>query len=337
MIISKIFMKMNLFRQIADILFIALVFIFATVQSSFGQAISVQAKIDSTRMWIGNQTALTFEVLQKQNQKVQFPIFSDTIVGNLEIVQQAKHDTLKVSDDNIQINAQYTVTSFEDSLVYIPAYPFVFNGDTVWSNSLSIRVIQPFVIDTASNQLADIKPVYKPPFNWKRFFLRGLLMLLLIALAFVLYLLIKKFMVKKPVEVEVKPKVVISPHEEAFNRLDQLKAKKLWQSGRVKEYHTELTDIIRIYIEKMFNIRSMEMTSDEILNHVEFMKVDKSGAYEALRQILTLADLVKFAKWNSSPSDNELSLMNAYLFVNQTKIEEVKPLDKVAKKQLNKS
>lgn len=79
------------------------------------------------------------------------------------------------------------------------------------------------------------------------------------------------------------------------------------------------------------------MTSDEILNHVEFMKVDKSGAYEALRQILTLADLVKFAKWNSSPSDNELSLMNAYLFVNQTKIEEVKPLDKVAKKQLNKS
>ena len=88
---------------------------------------------------------------------------------------------------------------------------------------------------------------------------------------------------------------------------------------------SEITDIIRIYIEKMFNIRSLEMTSDEILDHVQFMKVDRSGAFDALRQILTLGDLVKFAKWNPSPSDNELSLMNAYLFVNQTKIEERPP------------
>jgi hypothetical protein len=83
----------------------------------------------------------------------------------------------------------------------------------------------------------------------------------------------------------------------------------------------------------MFNIGSMEMTSDEILNNVRFMKSDKSGAFEALRQMLSLADLVKFAKWNPSPSDNELSMMNAYLFVNQTKIEEVKPLDNTVKPQ----
>jgi len=326
-------MKTNLFRIKTNFLFIALVFAFFTAHTSFGQVVSVQAKLDSTQMWIGNQTALTFEVVQKNDQKVQFPIFSDTIAGNLEIIQQAKRDTLKVSDDNIQINAKYTVTSFEDSLVYIPAFPFVFNGDTTWSNSLSIRVIQPFVIDTASNQLADIKPVYKPPFNWKRFFLRGLLVILLIGLAFVLYLLTKRFMGKKPATEVTKPKVVISPHDEAFSRLDKLKEQKLWQNGRVKEYHTELTDIIRIYIEKMFNIGSMEMTSDEILNHVRFMNSDKSGAYEALRQMLSLADLVKFAKWNPSPSDNELSMMNAYLFVNQTKIEEVKPLDNTVKPQ----
>lgn len=312
----------NLLHKKFQILFLAVFFVCSLAGSAKAQLVSVHAKIDSTQMWIGNQTALTFEVVQHKNQNVQFPIFSDTIVGNLEIVQQAKRDTISISDENIQINAKYTVTSFEDSLVYIPAYPFVINGDTTWSNSLSIRVIQPFVIDTASNQLADIKPVYKPPFNWKRFFLRGLLILLLIGLAYVLYLLSKRFMGKKHAPVEVKPKVVISPHDEAINRLDQLRDKKLWQQGRTKEYHTELTDIIRIYIEKMFNIGSMEMTSDEILNHVNFLKVDKSGAFEALRQMLTLADLVKFAKWNPSPNDNELSLMNAYLFVNQTKIEE---------------
>ena len=164
-------MKKNLFRIKTNILFIVFVFFFCVAaQVSFGQIVSVQAKLDSTQMWIGNQTALVFEVVQQKKHNVLFPIFSDTIVGNLEIVQQAKHDTIKISDENIQINAEYTVTSFEDSLVYIPAYPFVdADGDTVWSNSLSIRIIQPFLIDTASNQLADIKPVYKPPFNWKRF------------------------------------------------------------------------------------------------------------------------------------------------------------------------
>lgn len=279
-------------------------------------------------MWIGNQTDIVFDVTLRKGQRVQFPIFSDTIVGNLEIVEPVKMDTVALSDENMQVSARYKVTSFEDSLVYIREFPFVSGTDTSWSNSLSIRVIQPFVIDTASNTLADIKPVYKPPFNWKRFFLRGLLFLLLIGLAVLLFILIKRFISKKPIVAIEKPKVVISPYDEAISRLDALRDEKMWQKGRIKEYHTELTDIVRIYIEKMFNINSMEMTSDEILEHVEFLKVDKSGAYGALRQMLSLADLVKFAKWNPSPSDNELSLMNAYLFVNQTKVEEAKPLEK---------
>ncbi|MFV0390367.1 MAG: hypothetical protein ACK5KP_00520 [Paludibacteraceae bacterium] len=292
------------------------------------QSVSVTAKIDSAQMWIGNQTDIVFDVTLRKGQRVQFPIFSDTIVGNLEIVEPVKMDTVALSDENMQVSARYKVTSFEDSLVYIREFPFVSGTDTSWSNSLSIRVIQPFVIDTASNTLADIKPVYKPPFNWKRFFLRGLLFLLLIGLAVLLFILIKRFISKKPIVAIEKPKVVISPYDEAISRLDALRDEKMWQKGRIKEYHTELTDIVRIYIEKMFNINSMEMTSDEILEHVEFLKVDKSGAYGALRQMLSLADLVKFAKWNPSPSDNELSLMNAYLFVNQTKVEEAKPLEK---------
>lgn len=278
-------------------------------------------------MWIGNQTDIVFEITQQKGQHVQFPIFSDTIVGNLEIVEPAKMDTVAVSDENIQVSARYKVTSFEDSLIYIQEFPFVAGSDTSWSNSLSIRIIQPFVIDTASNNLADIKPVYKPPFNWKRFFLRGLLLLLLIGLGVLLFIQIRRFIARKPIVATEKPKVVISPYNEAIGRLDTLRDEKIWQRGRIKEYHTDLTDIVRIYIEKMFNINSMEMTSDEILEHVEFLKVDKSGAYGALRQILSLADLVKFAKWNPSPSDNELSLMNAYLFVNQTKIETEKPLE----------
>ena len=309
--------------------FCFILFLFLCTEYTSAQPVTVKARMDSTQIWIGEQTALTFEVVQNKGQMVRLPVFSDTIVGNLEIVQQAKLDTVNFSDDKVQVNVKYVVTSFEDSLIYVPPFPYVSGSDTSWSNSLSLKVIQPFVIDTASNTLADIKPVYKPKFNWKAFMQRMLLIFLLIALAVVLYMLIRKFVMRKPILKTETRKVIIPPYIEALQRLDKIREEKLWQKGRFKEYHTELTDTVRLYIERMFNINSMEMTSGEILSHTEFLKVDKSGAYGALRQILTLADLVKFAKWNPAPNDNEMSLMNAYLFVNQTKVEEFKPTDKV--------
>lgn len=290
------------------------------------QSVTVKAKMDSTQMWIGNQTSLHFEVVQSPNQKVNFPIFSDTI-GGLEIVQQQKLDTIKLSSDKIQVNASYIVTAFQDSLIYIPPYPFASGKDTVMSNSLSLKVIQPFKIDTASNAITDIKPVFKPKFNWAVFLKNLLLIILVVALAVILFFLIRKFIIKKPIFSAEKPKPVLPAYVEALGKLDKIKNEKAWQHGRIKEYHTELTDVIRNYIERAFNVNSMEITSEEILQKMLFLKPDKPAAYDGLRQILQLADLVKFAKWVPSVNDNELSLVDAYLFVNQTKVEEVKPLE----------
>ena len=137
---------------------------------------------------------------------------------------------------------------------------------------------------------------------------------------------------KKPVFHTQTPEEIIPANIEALRRLDKIKEEKIWQKGRVKEYHTELTDVLRTYIERVFNIPSMEMTSDEILRGSQFLKVDKPAAYEGLKQILRLADLVKFAKWNPETVENELSLMNAYLFVNQTTVEEIKSEESKADK-----
>ncbi len=312
-------------------------FILLGGSSLTAQAPQVKASMDSTQLWIGDQTVLRFEILQSKDKKVLQPLFSDTIVGNLEIVQQATQDTQFVADDKMRVEVNYVVTSFEDSLLYVPPMPFVQDGDTVWSNSMSLRVIQPFEIDTTSNSLADIKAVYKPKFNWKSLIQRVSLLLLVIILAVVLFLLVRKYSGKKPIIIKEKPVIIIPAHIEALEQLDALKEKKLWQQGREKEYHTELTDILRSYIDKMFNISSMEMTSDEILQHTQFLQVDKPAAHNFLRQILTLADLVKFAKWNPAPNDNEMSLNNAYLFINQTKIEEVKSLEELSKELKNKN
>jgi len=294
------------------------------VEMLSAQPVIIKAKIDSTQLWIGNQTGLSFEIIQPAGQRVVAPIFSDTIIGNLDIVEQAKYDTVKLPNNKIQVNVKFKVTSFQDSLIYVPRFPFLSGKDTVWSNSLSLKVVQPFVIDTAANSITDIKPVYKPPFNWRNFLQKMLLIALFLALAVILFILVRKFVMKKPVFHSETPKEIIPPDVEALHRLDKIKEEKIWQKGRVKEYHTELTDTLRTYIEKVFNISSMEMTSDEILRNSLFLKTDKPSAYEGLKQILTLADLVKFAKWNPVPGENELSLMNAYLFVNQTTVEVTK-------------
>jgi len=300
----------------------------------WAQKITVNARLDSTVLWIGDQARLSFEVSQQPNQKVSMPVFSDSIVGGLELVEPVKTDTVKSPDGHLRITQSYLVTAFEDSLLYIPPFPFVSEGDTVWSKSLSLKVVQPFQIDTASKSVADIKPVFKPPFDWVGFLKKLLLVLVIIALLVVGYILYRKYIQKKPLFETSQHEPVLPPYVTALNRLDKIKLEKPWQQGRSKEYHTELTDVIRDYIERTFFFKSMEMTSDEILNQLNGLRLEKKSAYEGLHQMLKLADLVKFAKWHPAPDEHELSLINAYFFVNQTKIEEVISLEEIKEEEL---
>ena len=314
-------------------IFLFIPFLFAH-SSLFAQKITVNAKLDSTVIWIGSQAHLTFEVSQQPNQKVNVPIFSDSITGGLEIVEPVKTDTVKSPDGHILVTQCYLVTSFKDSLLYIPSFPFVLNGDTVWSKSLSLKVVQPFKIDTASKTIADIKPVFNPKYDWAGLFIIVLLVLLILILLALFYYLFQKYFKKKPILNETEIKLLQPAHVVALNQLDKIKQEKLWQKGRHKEFHTELTEVIREYIERIFNISSMEMTSEEILEHLRLLSKEQKSTYQRLQQILQLADLVKFAKWNVTPDEHELSLLNAYLFVNQTKVEEVKPLEELKKEEI---
>lgn len=302
----------------------------------FAQAITVTARIDSTTMLIGNQTRLSFEISQQPKQLVKTPLFTDTIIGGLELVEPGKADTVSSPDGHLLVTQRYTVTSFEDSLLYIPPYPFVLNGDTVWSKSLSLKVIQPYKIDTTSSQVADIKPVLNPKFYWMAFFQVMLIVLAIVVILVLAIYLIRRFIQKKPVFSSATPEPILPPYELAVMKLNNIKQQKLWQQNRSKEYHTELTDVLREYIEKTFDISSLEMTSEEILLNLNHLRFESKPAYTALQQILKLADLVKFAKWNPAPDEHEQSLYNAYLFVNETKVEEETPLNEEIEEDLTK-
>ena len=108
--------------------------------------------------------------------------------------------------------------------------------------------------------------------------------------------------------------------EVALEKLDEIKAQKIWKDGKVKEYQTELTDVVREYIGRRFEVHSTEKTSDETLREMKPL-IDKD-LYGRLSKMLQLADLVKFAKWHTTPDENEQGLLTAYDFVNETKIVE---------------
>jgi hypothetical protein len=214
----------------------------------------------------------------------------------------------------------------------------VFDGtDTIFSNSFGLKVTSPVLKDSTKTyleklknketdsidfnqlQLNDIKPIQKPPFVWTDYLwilwaILGVGLLAALVLA-VIYLVLKK----KNKGYFFTPPEVLPAHVRAIQSLDKLKAEKIGlQEGREKEFYTKIADILRIYLAERYGINALEMTSGEILNEIRKVN-DADSVYENLKQILSVADLVKFAKYKPYPDENDLSMMNAYLFVNQTR------------------
>jgi hypothetical protein len=107
----------------------------------------------------------------------------------------------------------------------------------------------------------------------------------------------------------------------ALTALDNLEREQLWQKGRVKEYHSNITGIIRGYFEERFNLPALELTTSE---QMQQLKRVPSAEYilNTTNEFLNNADLVKFAKFIPLPSVNEAMMKQAKEIVNSTIIKE---------------
>ncbi|MBQ9523074.1 MAG: hypothetical protein IJR74_04570 [Paludibacteraceae bacterium] len=289
-------------------------------------AIVVSAVLDSAYMAIGDQMDLRLQATYEPAdvaagdgvKAIQMPLYGQSLTPEIEIVDRTAIDTTILSDGRTQLTQYLTITSFKDSLLYIKGIPFVAGNDTFWSEGISLNVIQPFEIDT-TNAITDIKPIAKAPiWVWGivRWILLGLGILALIAGIYYLMRWIERN--RKQEEEPINPELLRPAEEVALEKLDAIKAEKKWQDGKVKEYQTELTDVIREYIGRRFDVRSSEKTSDETLKAMKPLLSEQKDLFERLRKMLTLADLVKFAKWTTTPDENEKSLTTAYEFVKET-------------------
>jgi len=301
-------------------LYITVLFLVTYVKLSSAQ-VSVSAKLDKPTMLIGEQTKLHLSITFPAKDTVGFPHLVDSLVAKVMILNASKADTSFDKNDlnKETIHRSYIITSFDTGQYVIPQYVFHTKTGDIKTNEL-VLTIKSVAVDTTKG-IYDIKQPFAVQygfFDWlrdnKKTVAGGLVGLGIIIAAIILWLKRpKKAPAPKP---EVKP--LIPPDVEAINQLNALREQKLWQADRVKEYHSELTEIIRQYLEKRYAIKAHEQTSDEIFASLRYMEISDDSRNK-LRQILLLADLAKFAKQKPLPAENEQSMENAIAFVSQTK------------------
>ena len=316
---------MNLIKKV--ILSIAALFaVFMENGTMTAQNALVDVRIDSAAILIGEQTALHLTVTTAKDKPVRILIPTDTLMKGVEILSVSAPDSTLIENDKLVIKQNLLLTSFDSSLYLLPPLKVVDGMDTIQSNQVALKVSTVPVHVDKPEEFYDIKEIWKAPFvlaDYYAIIYGVLLTLFLICVVVYIVQRLRKRRSSLPVAAASAPK--LPPYEQAIKELDSIKKMKLWQQGLNKEYYTALTETVRKYIVDRFGVNAMEMTSAEILDMLSKEEI-VVPVYDRLKQILLLADYVKFAKIHPLPDENDLSLTNAYLFVNETK-QKVKAAD----------
>jgi hypothetical protein len=269
---------------------------------------------------IGDQLLFTIHVESARDVAFRMPMVTDTLSRDLEVLAPFRADTARTGEGGWVIDHSYIITAFEPGLKLIPAQRVIYTihstTDTALSMPLLIHIYAP-AVDT-SQQIKPIKPPLNTPVTLKEIIPWAVLGMVVWLTGTLIFALIWMYRQRKrdPEIFSIKPQE--PAHIVAFRELDRLKDKKLWESGQVKLYYTELTEITRRYIERQYGIPALERTTFEILQAFRRSNTEEPLLDEMLKDLLELADLVKFAKEDPLPLENQTNLNNAYLFVQKT-------------------
>lgn len=284
------------------------------------QNVTVDVSIDSLQLFIGQQAKIKLEVSYDANQKMRLPVFNDTIITGVEVVDIAKPDTQFLNDKKrLLIMQEYTITSFDSALYYLPPFEVLLDDKPYYSKSLALNVLSIPVDTLHPDQFFGPKDIMKPPFAWEDWELIIWFSLISIPFIILIIYLVVRYNDNKPIIRTIKIEPKLPPHQQAMKKIERIKAEKSWQKGEHKAYYTELTDTIRTYIKDRFGFNALEMTSSEIVDRL--LQEKDTKLIKELKTLFQTADLVKFAKHNPLINENDMNLVNAIDFINQTKVE----------------
>lgn len=289
--------------------------------------VTVTASLDSTSIMMGRIDTLRLIVQRDADRQGVFPLFNKisqagfvTLLGDTVELGVPRMDTVKREGNRITERLVVPVQVFDSGYYKLPPFIYLTASDSVASNQVELTVVPVKVGE--NDAIADYNDIVDPSdksfWDWVPdwiYELWWLWLLLIVIVAAVAYFGKKYRRTGKFISLPEKPQP--KPWTVALERLEKLKAKNLWENGMEKEYFTELTDILRDYLNARFGINAMEMTSRQIMQTL----ADQSDVREKrgyVRKILDVADFVKFAKVRPLPSDNVEAFENAVNFVKET-------------------
>ncbi|MCB9285283.1 MAG: hypothetical protein H6563_14520 [Lewinellaceae bacterium] len=279
--------------------------------------VDARATIDSAQVLIGGKRTIRLQVDYAPGIRLLDPVIAplDT-AGSIELLHTSEWDTTRISDKSISVEKEILITAWDSGYfslkpISVP-YRIQDRTDTAYTNALPLEVD---LMPQDSAMLMPLKPIIEEPFRTEDLipYLLGLLATVII-LAGIWWWWRRK---KRPVEKVAPPPVVIPAHTVALDKFEALKQAQLWQKGQIVQYHTQLTFILREYLENRYGILALESTTREIAGQL------KNIVPEDLRQettrLLNTSDMVKFAKATPPVEVHDQLLTQAVKFIQSTK------------------
>jgi hypothetical protein len=271
-------------------LFLACMFCFISVLS-YAQ---VTSAIDVSSIKIGEQITYNIQVDTDSTNLVVFP--EGQTFSPLEMIESYAVDTTK-NKDKFSLIKKYGLTQFDSGAYTIPRQKIIVGDKTFFTDSLKVAV-NTIEVDTSKQGLYDIKPIIevnKRGSNWWKYLLIALLIIGVIAAA--LWWFIWR---QKPLT-EAEKIALLPPYDRAKLALQKLDESHYLKHEQLKDYYSELTLIIRKYLDEKVYDHALESTTDELISKLRLLKdgnqIDLSTeTIKNLESILRRADLVKFAK-----------------------------------------
>ncbi|MEE9439468.1 MAG: hypothetical protein V3V14_10745 [Saprospiraceae bacterium] len=319
-----------------------LIFVFVSISSMCWAQLSVAVMVDKDTFFIGSPVTLSYRINVPSDVNLTSLDFNSLLeIENLAFPQDSnyfdkKMDATVLDGGDFQINDQNMIVTKDNKpiplqgIIKMAFYnvggfrlPVPKLGHLSAAKELPlerkvIMIFPPAGLTQDSLAIMPIKPVMLENATWEDYIWILYTLLGLALLGFLAYFINKKINAKEETTVVEEVIVKLPAHVIAISALDKLKEKKMWESGNVKGYHSELTHIIRQYIEDRYGVQALEMTTSQLSKEMTSIKLNKEVSGQFI-EILQISDIVKFAKGEAGPEINEKFMNNAYSVVKMTK------------------
>jgi hypothetical protein len=293
------------------------------------QEIRVISGPDTSAIVIGDQTGFTVTADIPAGVTATLSGAADSLAGKIVILRRDPRDTSVSADGSMKIIDRYLITSFDSGSYAIPPfYAEVASGDSLmryFSDYSFLDVVRPEVApQDTTDVIFDIIPPRGAPLTF-----REVLPWIVIALiAAVIVWLLARFLPRNPLRRFVRPPAPPEPaHIVALRDLQALRDAELWQKGEIKVYYSRLSDILRRYIDGRYGISSPELTTDETVRMLQKAAVTTPGQMAMVKELLSVSDMVKFAKYLPDSAVHVAFLDNAVRFVEETRLPDAVPAE----------